>query len=119
MQNQALILLLIIISFCASCVTGSGDADWEFTSILEVDDISEVYNLVLAKVDESYAASSMKLVILATTDHGVEGVEAVESTAETLWDSGSTTTITSSDSTALTASSSTGTSLSVFLSDCL
>lgn len=85
-MNYSSILLVFVGVTLLGSVAGSAGHDWEFSANLEVDDPSEVYNFVFAKDGETYAASSMKLVVMATTDHGADGVEAVEEDAETLWD---------------------------------
>ena len=105
-MDFSLILLVFVGVTLLGSVSGSAGHDWEFSAILEVDDTSEVYNFVFAKDGETYKESSMKLVVMATTDHGADGVEAVEEDAETLWD-GSTNAAIYASGTIITPSTST------------
>ena len=72
---------LIFFTLYGNASEEHGD-EWEFTAILEVEDTDEVYNFVFAKNSDTYAANEMKVVIIPTSDHGADGIAAVESTAD-------------------------------------
>lgn len=76
--------LFLLLAFIV-CLRASGDHDWEFTAILHVTDVTEVYNLVMARADGAYADPSMGMAIVKTTMTGSAGVEEKESTAESIW----------------------------------
>ena len=82
----------IIVSFCGECrskydaghhlvgaagllglSSASGDEDWEWSAALCGEDAAATYNWNFAKVNDAYAARTMKMVILSMSEEGQAG----------------------------------------------
>ncbi len=92
-------IALFLVFLTLTTVNASGEEDWEWSAALCVEGSAATYNWNFAKVDDTYAALTMKMVILSTTEEGKAGVTAKESAAEDIFDgtTGSTVVATAND----------------------
>ena len=102
MNIYSFTILLALLSY-SRFSAASGDEDWEWSAALCVEDTVEKFNWNFAKVDDAYAASTMKMVILSTDQEGEAGVTAKHSDAEEIFDGSSGTTVTADPGDTLSA----------------
>ena len=96
------IILLVLLAYLGSS-SASGDEDWEWSAALCVEGAAATYNWNFAKVNDAYAARTMKMVILSTSEEGQAGVTAKESDAEDIFDGTTGSTVIATTNTTLSA----------------
>ena len=96
------IILLVLLAYLGSS-SASGDEDWEWSAALCVEGAAATYNWNFSKVNDSYAARTMKMVILSMSEEGQAGVTAKESDAEDIFDGTTGSTVIATTNTTLSA----------------
>ncbi len=97
------VIILLVLLACLGSSSASGVEDWEWSAALCVEDSASTYNWNFAKVNDDYAARTMKMVILSMSEEGQAGVAAKESDAENIFDGTTGSTVIATTNTTLGA----------------